>query len=242
MNYFDERIASIYDADAADLFAPEVLDPAVSFLADLAGDGRALEFGVGTGRVALPLSQRGVPVSGIDLSPDMVAQLQAKAGASAVDVTIGDMSTTRVEGSFQIVYVVFNTIVNLLTQEEQVECFCNAAAHLEPGGCFVVEVGVPNLRRVSPSNRVEAFTVSPTRLGFDEYVDFVGQVAFSHHYWATADRLDVFSVPWRYAWPSELDLMARVAGMTLRERWSDWGRSAFNEESTKHISVWELPT
>jgi SAM-dependent methyltransferase len=236
--YFDERIAEGYDATSADMFEPEVVEPVVSFLAELAGDGGALELGVGTGRIALPLSQRGVRVHGIDLSPAMVARLRAKPGADQIDVTIGDFATTRVPGTFRLAYLVFNTIMNLTTQDEQVECFRNAAAHLEPGGCFVIEVGVPALQRLPPGETVRAFTVSPTRLGFDEY-DIAAQILYSHHYWVVDGRLETFSAPFRYVWPSELDLMARLAGMALRERWSGWKREPFTSDSTTHVSVWE---
>jgi SAM-dependent methyltransferase len=236
--HFDERIAARYDAMSADMFEPSVLDPAVRFLADLAGDGTALELGVGTGRLALPLSKRGIPVHGIDVSPPMVERLRAKPGGDAVNVTIGDFATTSVDGSFRLVYLVFNTIMNLVTQDEQVACFRNAAAHLEPGGCFVIEVGVPGLQRLPPGETVRAFTVSATRLGFDEY-DVAAQILFSHHFWVEDGRLETFSAPYRYVWPSELDLMARLAGMTLRERWSDWDRTPFTGESTSHVSVWQ---
>ena len=163
-DHFDERIAERYETYWANLFEPEVVDPAVGFLADLAGEGGALELGIGTGRIALPLSQRGVRVHGIDLSPAMVAQLRAKPGAEDIGVTIGDFATTRVGGTFRLAYLVYNTIMNLTTQDEQVECFRNVAAHLEPGGCFVIEVGVPGLQRLPPGETVRAFTVSPTRL------------------------------------------------------------------------------
>ncbi|MBA3689989.1 MAG: class I SAM-dependent methyltransferase [Actinobacteria bacterium] len=235
---FDERIAALYDADEADMFEPAVIDPAVNFLADLAGDGDALELGIGTGRIALPLSRRGVHVHGIDLSPPMVARLRAKPGAEEIGVTVGDFATTRVEGTFGLVYLVFNTIMNLTTQDEQVECFRNAAAHLAPGGRFVIEVGVPGLQRLPPGETVRAFTVSPTRLGFDEY-DISAQGLVSHHYWVVEGQLAVFSMPFRYVWPSELDLMARLAGMTLLERWSGWTRQPFTSDSTTHVSVWE---
>ena len=238
--YFDERIAKGYDAGSADMFDPAVVDPAVSFLADLAEGGSALELGIGTGRIALPLSQRGVRVHGIDLSPAMVARLQAKPGADAIGVTIGDFATASVDGSFRLAYLVYNTIMNLTTQDEQVECFRNVAAHLEPGGCFVIEVVVPALQRLPPGETVRAFTVTPTRLGFEEF-DVAAQIAFSHHYSAVDGRLEVFSAPYRYVWPSELDLMARLAGMTLRERWSSWKREPFTSDSTTHISVWEKP-
>jgi SAM-dependent methyltransferase len=237
-NYFDERVAEQYDATSADMFEPAVVDPAVSFLADLAHDGAALELGIGTGRIALPLRRRGVRVHGIDLSPAMVARLRAKPGADEIGVTIGDFATTRVGGTFALAYLVYNTIMNLTTQDEQVECFRNVAAHLEVGGCFVMEVGVPGLQRLLPGETVRAFTVSPTRLGFDEY-DIAAQHLTSHHYRVVDGQLHVFSAPFRYVWPSELDLMARLAGMTLRERWSGWDRSPFTSDSTTHVSVWE---
>jgi SAM-dependent methyltransferase len=235
--YFDEHIAERYDASSSDMFEPAVVDPVVSFLADLAGEGGALELGIGTGRIALPLSQRGVRVHGIDLSTAMVARLRAKPGADDIGVTIGDFATTRVDGTFRLAYLVFNTIMNLTTQDEQVECFRNVATHLEPGGCFVIEVGIPGLQRLPPGETVRAFTVSPTRLGFDEY-DIGAQILFSHHYWVVDGRLEVFSAPYRYVWPSELDLMARLAGMTLRERWGGWDRQPFTSDSTTHVSVW----
>jgi SAM-dependent methyltransferase len=235
--YFDEHIAERYDASSSDMFEPAVVDPVVSFLADLAGEGGALELGIGTGRIALPLSQRGVRVHGIDLSAAMVARLRAKPGADDIGVTIGDFATTRVDGTFRLAYLVFNTIMNLTTQDEQVECFRNVATHLEPGGCFVIEVGIPGLQRLPPGETVRAFTVSPTRLGFDEY-DIGAQILFSHHYWVVDGRLEVFSAPYRYVWPSELDLMARLAGMTLRERWGGWDREPFTSDSTTHVSVW----
>ncbi|HEY8731153.1 MAG TPA: class I SAM-dependent methyltransferase [Candidatus Limnocylindria bacterium] len=236
--YFDERIARRYDETSADMFERAVVDPAVSFLADLAGGGAALELGIGTGRIALPLSQRGIRVHGIDLSPAMVARLREKPGAEDIGVTIGDFATTRVSGTFKVAYLVYNTIGNLTTQDEQVRCFQNVAAHLESGGCFVIEVQVPDLRRLPPGETVRAFTVGPTRLGFDEY-DVAAQILVSHHYRVVDGRLEVFSAPFRYVWPSELDLMARLAGLTLRERWSDWSGAPFTSESTKHISVWE---
>jgi len=238
-NNFDERTARFYDETSADLFAPAVLDPAVAFLADLAGDGAALEFGIGTGRVALPLSRRGVRVHGIDISEPMLARLYEKAGAAAVTTTVGDFATTRVEGEFRLVYLVFNTIVNLLSQEEQVAAFRNAAAHLEPGGCFVIELGVPNLRRVPPGETRVMFDASPNHLGYDEYTDFTGQIAWSHHFWNIDGRAETWSGAWRYVWPAELDLMALLAGMQLHERWADWTRAPFTGDSPSHISVWK---
>ena len=235
--YFDERIAEGYDAASPDMFDPAVVDATVDVLADLAGEGSAVEFGIGTGRIALPLSERGVRVHGIDLSPAMIARLKEKPGADDIAVAVGDFATTRVDGTFSLVYLVFNTVMNLTTQEEQVACFQNAAAHLEPGGRFLVEVGIPALQRLPPGETVRAFTVSPTRLGFDEY-DIAPQILYSHHYWVVDGKLEVFSAPFRYVWPSELDLMARLAGMTLRERWGGWKREPFTSESGTHVSVW----
>ncbi len=239
-NHFGEDVAARYDDSSADMFDPAVVDPTVDFLAGLAGDGAALEFGIGTGRIALPLSRRGVSVHGIDLSDAMVARLREKPGAERIGVTLGDFATTKVDGVFSLAYIVYNTISNLTTQDSQVACFQNAAAHLGPGGCFVIEVGVPGLQRLPPGETVRAFTVSPTRLGFDEY-DVASQGLISHHYRVEDGELKAHSVPFRYVWPSELDLMARIAGMTLRERWSGWQREPFTGESTKHVSVWEKP-
>jgi SAM-dependent methyltransferase len=237
-NYFDEPVAATYDARSPEMFAARALDPAVSFLAGLARSGTALELGIGTGRVALPLSRRGVRVHGIDLSPAMVARLRAKPGADDIGVTIGDFASTRVEGTFGLAYLVYNTISNLTTQDGQVACFRNAAAHLEPGGCFVIEVGVPSLQRLPPGETIRAFAISPGYLGFDEY-DVVRQGLVSHHY-RVADGT-VTSIPFRYAWPAELDLMAQLAGMTLRERWSSWNREPFTAASRSHVSVWQKP-
>jgi SAM-dependent methyltransferase len=239
-DYFGESVAERYDESSADMFDPAVVEPVVDFLAELAGDGAALELGIGTGRIALPLSQRGVRMHGIDLSEAMVAQLQAKPGAEEIGVTIGDFSTTTVEGTFSVAYLVFNTINNLTTQDGQVACFQNVAAHLEPGGCFVIEVGVPGLRLVPPGERFHVFDFSESHLGVDEY-DVVDQGLVSHHFWPADGKWDRLSMPFRYVWPAELDLMARLAGMSLRERWSGWQREPFTSESTKHVSVWEKP-
>jgi SAM-dependent methyltransferase len=239
-DYFGERVAERYDGRYADQADPAVVDPIVAFLADLAGDGGALELGIGTGRIALPLAQRGVRMHGIDLSEAMVARLRAKPGADQIGVTIGDFATTTVGTTFSLVYVVANTIMNLTTQDEQVACFRNAAAQLEPGGRFVIEVLVPGLRRLPPGEIFQPFDVSPTHLGFDEY-DVASQRLVSHHYWLADGEVELFSPPFRYVWPSELDLMARLAGMSLRERWSGWNREPFTSESTKHVSVWETP-
>ena len=237
--YFEGQVAAGYDLESA-IFDPAVIDPAVSFLADMAGEGSALELGIGTGRIALPLSRRGVRVHGIEISPDMVAQLRAKPGADEIGVTIGDFATAKVDGRFRLAYLVYNTIENLTTQDEQVDCFCNVASHLEPGGCFVIELEIPALQRLPPGETVRAFTVNPPHLGFDE-LDVATQQGVSHHYWVADGRGAVFSMPYRFVWPSELDLMARIAGMTLRERWGDWNRKPFTSNSGKHISVWEKP-
>jgi SAM-dependent methyltransferase len=216
---------------------PSKVDPVVDFLAELASDGSALELGIGTGRIALPLTQRGVRVYGVDLSEAMVARLRAKPGADQIGVTIGDFATTTVDGRFSVAYLIFNTIMNLTSQDEQVACFQNVAAHLQPGGCFVIEVGIPDLQRLPPGESVRPFTVTPERLGFDEY-DIANQGLISHHYWVEDGKLEVFSAPFRYVWPAELDLMARLAGMSLRERWSGWHREPFTSESREHVSVW----
>jgi SAM-dependent methyltransferase len=239
-NHFGQKVAERYDESSADMFDPAVVDPVVDFLADLAGSGAALELGIGTGRIAMPLAHRGIRVHGIDLSEAMVARLRAKPGADEIGVTIGDFATTRVEGTFSVAYLVFNTIHNLTTQDEQVACFQNVAAHLEPGGFFVIEVGVPQLQRVPPGETIRAFDVSETHLGFDEY-DVASQGLISHHYSVVDGNFELHSVPFRYVWPAELDLMARLAGMRLRERWSDWKREPFTSESRKHVSVWETP-
>jgi len=239
--YFDERVAVRYDESAAEMFDPAVVDPVIDLLVELAGDGRALELGIGTGRIALPLAQRGVPVHGIELSKAMAARLRAKPGGEQIGVTIGDFATTTVDGTFSVAYLVFNTIMNLTTQAAQVECFRNVAAHLEPGGCFVIEVGVPELQRLPPGETILAFHVSEARWGLDEY-DVARQGVTSHHFEIVDGRLERFSAPFRYAWPAELDLMAQLAGMRLRERWSGWKREPFTSDSRKHVSVWELPT
>ncbi len=237
-DFFGEDVAARYDASASGMFAAAAIEPVVEFLADLAGDGGALEFGIGTGRIALPLAQRGVRVHGIDLSEAMVARLRVKPGAGEIGTTIGDFATTTVEGTFAVAYLVFNTIMNLTSQDEQVACFRNAAAHLEPGGCFVIEVMVPDLQRLPRGETFRPFDVSATHLGFDEY-DVVSQRLVSHHYSVDGDTFDVAAIPFRYAWPAELDLMAQLAGMRLRERWSDWTRTPFTSESTTHVSVWQ---
>ena len=237
---FDEPVAARYDESSADMFEPEAVDPVVDFLVENARGGRALEFGIGTGRIALPLAGRGVPVHGIEMSQAMVARLRAKAGADAIGVTVGDFATATADGTFSVAYLVFNTIMNLTTQAAQVACFRNAAAHLVPGGRFVIEVGVPELQRLPPGETVRAFNVSATQWGFDEY-DVATQGLTSHHLEIVDGGLERFSVPFRYVWPSELDLMAQLAGMSLHERWSGWQREPFTSDSRAHVSVWEKP-
>ncbi|MFY7065426.1 class I SAM-dependent DNA methyltransferase [Nocardiopsis changdeensis] len=237
-NHFDTDVAEHYDTPGEGMFAPDKVDPAVDLLAGLAGEGRALEFAVGTGRIALPLAARGVPVHGIDLSPAMVEQMRAKPGGGDIDVVIGDFATTRVPGEFSLVYLVFNTINNVTTQDEQVECFVNAAAHLGRGGRFVVEVGVPELRRLPKGQNMVPFHAGEEEWAFDLYEP--ATQLFSSNYVSVADgRGSLRSVPFRYVWPAELDLMARIAGMRLVERWQDWDRTPFGDESEKHVSVWE---
>jgi SAM-dependent methyltransferase len=238
--YFDERVAARYDDSSAEMFDPAVVDPVVDLLVELAGSGRALELGIGTGRIALPLAQRGVPVHGIELSNAMAARLRAKPGGEDIGVTIGDFANTSVEGTFSLAYLVFNTIMNLTAQAEQVACFRNVAAHLEPGGCFVIEVGVPGLQRLPPGETIRAFHVGETRWGLDEF-DVANQGLTSHHFTIVDGKLERVSIPFRYAWPAELDLMAELAGMRLRERWSGWQREPFMSDSRKHVSVWEKP-
>jgi len=220
------------------MFDPAVVEPAVDFLAELARGGRALELGIGTGRIALPLAQRGVPVHGIDLSNAMVARLRAKPGGEEIGVTIGDFATATADGTFSLAYLVFNTISNLTTQAAQVACFRNVAAHLDRGGCFVIEVNIPELRRLPPGETARVFHISENRWGIDEF-DVARQGVTSHHFRIVDGEVERLSIPFRYTWPAELDLMAELAGMRLRERWSGWRREPFTSESTKHISVWE---
>jgi SAM-dependent methyltransferase len=236
---FGEEVAARYDQLSGAMFHPDVVGPTVDVLAQLAGEGDALEFAVGTGRVALALAARGVPVSGIELSIPMAKRLRAKDEAQRVKVTIGDMTTVRVEGSFQLVYLVYNTIGNLLTQDGQVACFANAARHLGPGGFFLIEVGVPDLRRLPPGEDARVFSHAPGYVGFDHFTDLVAQQAVSHHFVADEPGVTEFTTPFRYVWPSELDLMAKLAGMSLRYRWAGWDRSPFTGESASHVSVWQ---
>lgn len=239
--YFDEDVAARYDDSTSVLFTAAAIDPVVDVLDGLAGEGRALEFGIGTGRIALPLAARGVPVHGIDMSRAMTDRLIAKPGGDAVGVTIGDFATARVDGLFSVVYLVFNTISNLTTQDAQVACFANAAAHLEPGGCFVIENGVPDLRRLPPGQTAIPFHAGSTRWAYDEY-DVATQAMTSNFIELGDDGPGRYtSIPFRYVWPAELDLMARIAGLRLRERWNGWDRSPFTSESRQHVSVWVKP-
>jgi SAM-dependent methyltransferase len=235
--FFGEREAAVYDDLEAEMFDAAAVTPVVETLADLAGQGRALEFGVGTGRIALPLAERGVRVHGIDASEAMVARLRAKPGGKEIDVTIGDFATTRVDGQFSLVYLVFNTIFNLVTQDEQVACFRNAAAHLDAGGCFVVELAVPDLQRLPPGQNINVIGVDARALSFDVY-DVVTQRLTSHHFVLSEERINSYPVEGRYAWPSELDLMARLAGLSLRERWDGWKQEPFTSLSRSHVSVY----
>lgn len=238
-DYFDEAIAERYDEDVSDAFDGAVVTPAVDVLVDLADGGRALEFGVGTGRIALPLAGRGVPVHGIDLSPAMIRRLKEKPGAEHLSTTIGDFATAQAPGEFSLVYLVFNTIMNITSQAGQVACFRNAAQHLLSGGRFVVEVMVPELRRLPPGERVRPFKLAENSIGFDEY-DTATQALVSHHLRFEGGECRHRSIPFRYVWPSELDLMAFIAGMELEQRWGGFRRDPFTAESRSHVSVWRL--
>lgn len=237
--HFGARAAATYDQDLAGSERANV-GPAVELLRELAQGGRALEFAIGTGRIALPLAQRGVPVAGIELSRAMIERLRAKEGGAAIEVAIGDMTSTRVPGRFALIYLVFNTINNLTTQEAQVACFANAAGHLQPGGRFLVEVGVPSLQRLAKGETRRAFALSDTHWGIDEF-DIATQRFSSHHMTLRDGRWEAVSVPFRYAWPAEQDLMARLAGLGLEARWSGWGREPFTGASESHVSVWRKP-
>jgi SAM-dependent methyltransferase len=238
--YFGEGVAATYDEGPDGMFDPAVVGPTVDCLAELARGGRALELGIGTGRVALPLTGRGVEVHGIDLSRAMTDRLRAKPGGESIGVTIGDFATARVEGTFRLAYLVYNTIMNLTTQASQVACFRNVAVHLEPGGRFVIETMIPDLRRLPPGERFVVFDGGETHWGIDEY-DVANQGLISHHFEIRDGKVEKSSGPFRYVWPSELDLMAELAGLRLRERWSGWGREPFTSDSRQHVSVWEKP-
>jgi SAM-dependent methyltransferase len=239
--YFTADVAERYDDTSWDMFSPEMIDPVVDFLVERCHGGAALEFGVGTGRIALPLAARGVAVRGIDVSRAMVNELKKKPGSQDIEVAIGDFATTRLAGSFTVVYLVFNTIMNLTTQSDQAASFANAAAHLEAGGRFVIEVGIPDLRSLPPGQSSVVFRSDETGWGIDEY-DVARQGLISHHLRIKDRHVYRFSIPFRYVWPAELDLMAEMAGMSLTERYEDWSRQLFNSESRRHVSVWQKPT
>jgi len=238
---WDDETAQQYDESSSSMFAPEVLEPTVDFLARLAGPGPALEFAIGTGRVAVPLAARGIAVSGIELSAPMVDQLRRKASAEQVPVVIGDIVTTTVPGEFSLVYIVYNSIGNLRTQDEQVRCFQNAARHLVPGGRFVIELGVPDLRRFPPGQSAVPFDVTEQHVGFDT-LDTVTQQGTSHHYRRRDDGTVRYGYSnFRYIWPAECDLMAQLAGMALEQRVAGWDGSPFTADSESHVSVWRKP-
>lgn len=239
--YFDAWIAEHYEMLWPELFDPAVIDPAVDILTELAAGGPVLEFGIGTGRIAVPLHRRGIRVHGIELSPAMAARLRERPDAAGIEVTLGDFATATADGQFTLVYLLRNTITNLTTQDEQVRAFGNAAAHLHPGGCFLIETYIPQLRRLPPGQDTRVFTATPAHLGYEQY-DTASQIAVSYHRWTLHGRHTGFSSPHRYAWPAELDLMARLAGLTLRDRWADWHRTPFTADSDNHISVWTRPT
>jgi SAM-dependent methyltransferase len=235
---WDEETAAAYEEEAAEMFAPGVVGPAVEFLARLAGSGRALEFAIGTGRIGVPLVQRGVPVTGIELSAPMASRLRAKISEVDLPVVIGDMATTTVAGEFDLVFLVWNSISNLRTQSEQVECFRNASRHLTPGGRFVIELSVPPLRRFPPGQVAVPFEVSEAHTGFDT-LDVSSQECTSHHYTRQPDGTMRYDAgQFRYIWPAECDLMAQLAGMELEIRVEDWDGAPFTSESEKHVSVW----
>ena len=235
-----DDVAAVYDVTSVAMYAPDVLGPAVDRLAEFVGAGPALEFAIGTGRVALPLSQRGVDVHGIELSPHMVDQLRKKPGGETVPVTIGDMTSSTASGRFTLVYLVWNSITNVTTQRDQTAIFRNAAAHLVPGGRFVVEVIVPQLRRVPAGETARVFINEPDHVGVETFDDLVGQIAWSHHWMSVEDRLVHHAAPYRFVWPSELDLMAEIAGFELEHRWADWNRGTFTSESDNQVVVFQL--
>jgi SAM-dependent methyltransferase len=243
---FDADVAARYDRDVAERFDAQHLATTVDRLVELADGRPILEFAIGTGRIALPLAARGVEVHGIELSTAMVAEMRKKPGADGIPVTIGDMAServasTRVDGAFGLVLLVFNTITNLLTQAEQVACFRNAAAHLVPGGHFLIETGIPRVQRLPVGERFLPFEVAAGHIGIDEY-DLAEQRSVSHHYWITDGDAATFESHHRYAWPAEYDLMAHIADMTLSSRWADWDRSPFTSDSEAHVSVWTTPS
>jgi SAM-dependent methyltransferase len=238
--FFGERVAALYDDHSSEMSKPEVVGPVVDVLAELAGDGGALEFGIGTGRIAVPLADRGVRVAGIDSSEAMLARLREKPGAERIEALVGDMAATRVEGDFSLVYLVFNTIFNLVTQDGQVACFQNAAAHLRSGGRFVIEARVPEIQRLPPGQSVLPWRADPDGISYYIY-DVVTQRLSGQHYLLVDGRIEPSPIELRYAWPAELDLMARLAGMRLQDRWAGWRREPFTAHSPAHVSIYEKP-
>ena len=238
-DYFDEKVASTYDSDV-DAFRPEAVDPVVDFLAELADGRSALEFGIGTGRIALPLAMKGIEVHGIDLSKAMLAKLTEKTGGDSIVLTQCDFATTSCKRTFSLVYLIFNTIMNLTTQDKQVKCFQNAASHLNAGGCFVIEVIVPALGLIPHGETNHVFDLGDEHWGIDTY-DFVSQSIVSHHMKVRNQKAELSSIPFRYVWPSELDLMARIANLKLKARWGGWKKEPFTNTSRYHVSVWEKP-
>ncbi len=236
--FFGEQVAATYDERTAGMFDESAVRPVLDLLTELAGDGAVLEFGIGTGRIALPLAARGVEVAGIDNSEAMVARLRTKPGGERIEVTIGDFSSARVPGEFSVVYLVFNTIFNLVTQEAQVACFENASAHLRRGGRFVIETGVPDLQLLPPGQTIVPFRADPDGVSFDVY-DVVTQRFSSQHYRFSGHGVESHPFEFRYAWPAELDLMARIAGLRLEYRWAGWQHEPFTAASRSHISVYE---
>ncbi len=238
--YFGERVAAVYDEHSAGMFDPTVVEPTVAMLAELAGEGAVLEFAIGTGRIALPLAERAARVVGIDNSEAMLARLREKPGAGRIEAMVGDMASTRVDGEFSLVYLVFNTIFNLVTQDGQVACFENAAAHLRAGGRFVIEARVPELQRLPLGQTVLPWRADPGGMSYYVY-DVVTQRLSGQHYDFVDGRVEASPTEMRYAWPAELDLMARLAGMRLEHRWAGWRREPFTALSPSHVSVYDKP-
>ena len=236
--HLDPVVAAAYDNPLDSHFDLGAIRSAVGVLSELSGEGPVVEFAVGTGRLALPLAETGVAVLGIDISEPMLEQLRNKPGSDRVRVVVGDMTSSQVCTDARLVYLVYNTIMNLRTQKEQVACFVNAAAHLSHGGRFLVETMVPELRRLPAGETIRPFDVSSQHVGFEEYVDLVNQISISHRYHIDGDRVRTSSPAFRYVWPSELDLMAQIAGMELETRWANWAKEPFTGESRSHISVW----
>ena len=241
--FLDEQIAQHYDASSTDMFDPALLGPTVDLLACLADGGSrsALELGIGTGRVALPLAARGVRVAGIEVSEPMLRELRRKPGAEAIDVEVGSFRTCRLDRRFRIVFGIYNVFTTFTTQDEQVAAFANAADHVEDGGYLVAECWIPDLQRLAPGDRLRAFEVSSTHIGVDEY-EPADQRCTSHHLLFDGDRVIARGASHhRWLWPSELDLMARLAGLERHERLATWSGDAFTSESRNCISIFRKP-